>query len=215
LLRVLEEGELYRLGENTPRKVSFRLIAATNRDLRADIAEGKFRVDLYYRLAVTSISIPPLRERKADLAELIDHWLHASVERHGLADAVLDDEAYEQLLNYDWPGNVRELRNVIEGAVLIARDGIIAVDDLPPEIRAAACADSRGVASSGGHSLPLPRVPSLEMAEAEAIRLAIQQSDGNLTQVAIQLGIAKSTLYQKIKKYGLTQDLGATRHIDR
>jgi len=215
LLRVLEEGELCRLGENAPRKVSFRLIAATNRDLRADIAEGKFRVDLYYRLAVTSISIPPLRERKADLAELIDHWLHASVERHGLADAVLDDEAYEQLLNYDWPGNVRELRNVIEGAVLIARDGIIAVDDLPPEIRDAACADSRGVASSDGHSLPLPRVPSLEMAEAEAIRLAIQQSDGNLTQVAIQLGIAKSTLYQKIKKYGLSQDLGATRHIDR
>jgi transcriptional regulator of acetoin/glycerol metabolism len=214
LLRVLEEGELYRLGENTPRKVSFRLIAATNRDLRADIAEGKFRVDLYYRLAVTNISIPPLRERKADLAELIDHWLQASVERYGLADTVFDDDAHEHLLSYDWPGNVRELRNVIEGAVLIARDGIIAVDDLPPEIRAAGGADSRAVASFGGHSLPLPRVASLEMAEAEAIRLAIQQSRGNLTQVAIQLGIAKSTLYQKIKKYGLSQDLGATRRID-
>jgi transcriptional regulator with PAS, ATPase and Fis domain len=214
LLRVLEEGELYRLGENTSRKVSFRLIAATNRDLRADIAEGKFRVDLYYRLAVTIISIPPLRERKADLANLIDHWLRASVERYGLARADLDEAARERLLNYDWPGNVRELRNAIEGAVLIARDGIIAVDDLPAEIRAAGCADARGVASSGSHSLPFPRGASLEMAEVEAIRLAIQHCDGNLTQVAIQLGIAKSTLYQKIKKYGLTQDLGATRHID-
>jgi transcriptional regulator of acetoin/glycerol metabolism len=215
LLRVLEEGELYRLGENTPRKVSFRLIAATNRDLRADIAEGKFREDLYYRLAVTNISIPPLRDRKADLADLIAHWLHASVERHGLAHTVLDDEAHEHLLNYDWPGNVRELRNAIEGAVLIARDGIIGVDDLPPEIRAAACADSRSVASSSGDPVPLQKIPSLEMAEAETIRLAIQQSNGNLTHVAIQLGIAKSTLYQKIKKYGLTQDLGATRQIDR
>ena len=215
LLRVLEEGELYRLGENTPRKVNFRLIAATNRDLRGDIAEGKFRVDLYYRLAVTNISIPPLRERKADLAHLIDHWLNTSVERYGLAGAVFDDEAYEHLLNYDWPGNVREMRNAIEGAVLTARDGIIAMDDLPPEIRAAACADSPGIAPRAGHSLPLQKVSSLEIAEAEAIRLAIQQYHGNLTRVAIQLGIAKSTLYQKIKKYGLNRDPGATRHTGR
>jgi transcriptional regulator of acetoin/glycerol metabolism len=89
------------------------------------------------------------------------------------------------------------------------------VDDLPPEIRVAACADSRSVASSSGDPVPLQKIPSLEMAEAETIRLAIQQSNGNLTHVAIQLGIAKSTLYQKIKKYGLTQDLGATRQIDR
>jgi transcriptional regulator of acetoin/glycerol metabolism len=214
LLRVLEEGELYRLGENTPRKVSCRLIAATHRDLRADIADGKFRMDLYYRLAVTSISIPPLRERKADLADLIDHLLHTSLERYGLANAVIDDEAHECLLNYDWPGNVREMRNAIEGAVLMARDGIIAMDDLPPEIRAAAPADSQRTAPPAGHSLPLQKIPSLEMAEAESIRLAIQQAQGNLTHVAFQLGIAKSTLYQKIKKYGLTQDLGATRHPD-
>ena len=145
LLRVLKEGELYRLGENTPRKVNFRLIAATHRDLRADIADGKFRMDLYYRIAVTSISIPPVRERKADLAELIDHWLHISLERYGLANAVFDDEAHECPVNYDWPGNVRELRNAIEGAVLMARDGIIAIDDLPPEIGAAASADSERI----------------------------------------------------------------------
>jgi sigma-54 dependent transcriptional regulator, acetoin dehydrogenase operon transcriptional activator AcoR len=215
LLRVLEEGELYRLGENTPRKVNFRLIAATHRDLRADIADEKFRMDLYYRLAVTSISIPPLRERKADLADLIDHWLHTSLERYGLANAVIDDEAHECLLNYDWPGNVREMRNAIEGAVLMARDGIIAMDDLPPEIRAAASAGPQRTAPPAGHSLPLQKIPSLEMAEAESIRLAIQQAQGNLTHVAFQLGIAKSTLYQKIKKYGLAQDLGATRHTDR
>lgn len=90
LLRVLEERELYRLGGNTPRKVSFRLIAATHRDLCADIAGGKFRMDLYYRLAVTSISIPPLRKRRADLADLIGHWWHAAVERHGLSNTVFE-----------------------------------------------------------------------------------------------------------------------------
>ncbi len=215
LLRVLEEGELYRLGENTPRKVGFRLIAATHCDLRAGIAEGKFRMDLYYRLAVTFISIPPLRQRKDDLPVLIDHWLRASLERYGLASAVFDDEAHACLVNYDWPGNVRELRNVIEGAALMSRDGIIARDDLPPEIRTPAYVAAQGAAPLADRSVPFQKVASLEMAEAEAIRSAIQHNQGNLTQVASQLGIAKSTLYQKIKKYGLTHDLGATRRTDR
>jgi transcriptional regulator of acetoin/glycerol metabolism len=216
LLRVLEEGELYRVGENTARKVSFRLIAATHRDLRADVADGKFRMDLYFRLAVTNVSIPPLRERQADLPDLIEYWLGVSRERYGVANAVFDDAAYQCLLNYAWPGNIRELRNAIEGAVLMAPDGIITVDALPPEIGvSAASAGVPDAASSGLSALARQKVRSLEMAEAESIRLAIRQSQGNLTQVAAQLGIAKSTLYQKIRKYALMQDLGATRQTAR
>ena len=217
LLRVLEEGELYRLGENVPRKVSFRLIAATHRDLRADVADGKFRMDLYYRLAVTNISIPPLRERKTDLPEMIAHWLSVSRERYGVTDAVFDDVAYECLLNYAWPGNVREMRNAIEGAVLMAHDGIMTVAELPPEIGASAVSAGgvRDTASSGLSALARQKVRSLEMAEAESIRFAIQQSQGNLTQAAAQLGIAKSTLYQKIRKYALAHDLGVTRRVSR
>ncbi|MGF6598408.1 transcriptional regulator of acetoin/glycerol metabolism [Paraburkholderia sp. GAS448] len=213
LLRVLEEGELYRLGENHPRKVSFRLIAATHRDLRAEVAEGRFRIDLYYRLAVTLVAIPSLRERKDDLPDLIDHWLRALCERYGLGGIVFDNEAYDRLLNYPWPGNVRELRNAIEGALLTARDGIITVNDLPPEIGAPTAAGSPGAvqAACDPPSPSIQRVRSLEMAEAESIRFAIQQCQGNLTQVAAQLGIAKSTLYEKVKKYQLTHELGTRR----
>jgi DNA-binding NtrC family response regulator len=217
LLRVLEEGEIYRLGENAPRKISLRLIAATHRDLRADVADGNFRMDLYYRLAVTNISIPPLRERKTDLPQLIEHWLSVSRERDGVRHAVFDDVAYECLLNYTGPGYVREMRNAIEGAVLMARDKIITVAELPPEIGASAVSPGgvRDTSSSGLSALARQKVRSLEMAEAESIRFAIQQSQGNLTQTAAQLGIAKSTLYQKIRKYALARDLGITRHVSR
>jgi transcriptional regulator of acetoin/glycerol metabolism len=216
LLRVLEEGEIYRLGENAARKVDFRLVAATHRDLRADVADGKFRMDLYYRLAVTNIAIPPLRERKDDLPRLLEHWLRVLRERYGAADAVFDDAAYHCLLNYAWPGNVRELRNAIEGAVLMAQGGVITVNELPPEVSAcAAPAAARQAASSPGSELPRQKVRSLEMAEAESIRMAIQQSAGNLTQAAAQLGIAKSTLYLKIRKYALARDPEVTRRIIR
>ena len=227
LLRVLEEGEIYRLGENSPRKVNFRLVAATHRDLRQDVADGKFRMDLYYRLAVTKVSIPPLRERGEDLHDLIKHWLRISCERCA-ADARFDEVAYQCLLSYTWPGNVRELRNAIEGAVLMAQEGLITAAELPTEIGgAAACATSHDVQSptTPAHARDVccsettaharQAIRSLEMAEAESIRDAIQQSRGNLTQVAIQLGIAKSTLYQKIKKYSLEGDLGATRETTR
>lgn len=208
LLRVLEEGEIYRLGENTARKVDFRLVAATNHNLRADVTDGRFRMDLYYRLAVTNVSIPPLRERKDDLEALIEHWLRIFRERYGVVDAVFDDAAHARLLNYAWPGNVRELRNAIECAVLMARDGAITVNELPPEVRANA--SFMGVlpasSSAGAELARQEEVRSLEMVEAEAIKTAIQQSEGNLTLAAAQLGIAKSTLYLKMSKYALTRD---------
>ncbi|HJV83222.1 sigma-54-dependent Fis family transcriptional regulator [Noviherbaspirillum sp.] len=209
LLRVLEEGEIYRLGENTPRKVSFRLVAATHRNLKDDVAQGKFRMDLFYRIAVTNVLIPPLRERKADLPALISYWLSHLCERYGLPAASFDDEAFARLAQYDWPGNVRELRNVIESSLLMTQGSVISSDNLPPEIGSAVqalpAASIAGTAPAGGKAC------SLEAAEAESIRGALTFSGGNLTRAAAQLGIAKSTLYQKIRKYGLDGAVSETR----
>jgi transcriptional regulator of acetoin/glycerol metabolism len=210
LLRVLEENEIYRLGENTPRKVSFRLIAATHRNLKEEITAGKFRMDLYYRIAVTSISIPSLRERKEDLPALIAHWLAHLCERYGLPPISFDDEAYARLLNYDWPGNVRELRNTIEGSLLLAESGVITADKLPAEIGATVSARRHAGAqeqdATGGDT-----IGSLEMAETESIRKALTYNAGNLTKAASHLGIAKSTLYQKIRKYNLLGQVSEVR----
>jgi transcriptional regulator of acetoin/glycerol metabolism len=140
---------------------------------------------------------------------MIEHWLSVSRERYGVTHAVFDDVAYRCLLNYTWPGNVREMRNVIEGAVLMARDGTITVAELPPEIGVCAAA------SPELSALASQKIRSLEMAEAESIRFAIQQCQGNLTEAAAQLGIAKSTLYQKIRKYALVRDLGVSRRVSR
>lgn len=210
LLRVLEEGELYRLGENSPRKADFRLIAATHRNLRDEIAEGRFRMDLFYRIAVTTVSIPPLRDRKDDLPGLIAHWLTHLCERYGLPATSFDDEAYACLLTYDWPGNVRELRNAIEGSLLMAKDCVITTDKLPSEI-AIGSIMSRGGAEHEATPPFSAKIYSLEKTESESIREALAYNGGNLTKTALQLGIAKSTLYQKIRKYGLLQAVSETR----
>jgi len=205
LLRVLEEGELYRLGENTPRKVTFRLVAATHRNLRDEIAAGRFRMDLFYRIAVTTVQIPPLRERREDLPALVGYWMESLCTRYGLPVASFDEEACAMLAAYGWPGNVRELRNVVEGALLMADGNVIGADKLPPEISLAGAPMPQAAAEPG--AVPV----SLEMAEAESIRLALATSAGNLTQAASRLGIAKSTLYQKIRKYGLLQAVNENR----
>src|SRR5262249_2793343 len=133
LLRVLEQGEIYRLGENTPKRVSFRLIAATHRELRKEIADGRFRMDLYYRIAVTTLRIPPLRERKADIERLAQHFLARFRAAQGLEPGTLDDDVLQALQAYAWPGNVRELRNLIEGALLMSDGPRITRDALPRE----------------------------------------------------------------------------------
>lgn len=208
LLRVLEEGEIYRLGENTPRKVNIRLIAATHRNLREEVAQGKFRMDLFYRIAVTNICIPPLRERREDIPALVAEWLARLCERYDMAPRGFDEEALACMTGYDWPGNIRELRNAVESALLMAQGSVIAPDNLPPEIRA----------RHRPPALPAARLPeaavksgTLEAAEAESIRHALAHSAGNLTRAAAHLGIAKSTLYEKIRKYGLSCAVSATR----
>ncbi len=200
-LRVLEEGEVYRLGENKPRKVNFRLIAATNRDLRKEIQAGRFRMDLFYRVAVTSINIPSLRERAADIPLLGDYYLQRLSLQHGLEPRVLSPGAIELLRQYGWPGNIREFRNVMESMLLTARGRVLTEADLPSDL----------VMTLAGHGAAAPEVQGdergdltcLENAERDAILRAIKGCRGNMTAVARELGIAKSTVYVKLKRFGL------------
>ncbi|WP_260432333.1 sigma-54-dependent Fis family transcriptional regulator [Burkholderia sp. Bp9140] len=210
LLRVLEENEIYRLGENTPRKVNFRLVAATHRDLKEAIAGGTFRMDLFYRIAVTTISIPSLRERSEDLPALIAYWLERLCNSYGMPASSFDDHAYGLLLNYAWPGNVRELRNAIEGSLLLAGGSVITADELPAEIRAAGAIANR-VGEPVARAAQLSPEESLKMAEAETIRRALDRNAGNLTRTANQLRIAKSTLYEKIRRYDLNAEVSDVR----
>jgi transcriptional regulator of acetoin/glycerol metabolism len=203
LLRVLEQGEIYRLGENTPRRVDFRLIAATHRDLRKEIADGRFRMDLYYRIAVTSLRIPPLRERKGDIALLARHFLERFRREQGLEPGTIDEDVITMLASYAWPGNVRELRNLIEGAVLLSEGSALTRDALPREFLDGldTRTDTAGPVLSG-----LSGACSMAEGEEAMIRRAISASGGNLALAARQLRIAKSTLYVKMQRYGLSRD---------
>lgn len=198
LLRVLEESEIYRIGENTPRKVRFRLVAATHRDLHGEIQAGRFRMDLYYRIAVTSLRIPALRERRGDIRLLCRHFLGRLHHGGELDVADVDPAALAALEAYDWPGNVRELRNVIESSALQCGGGMLTRELLPPEVLA-------------GPRLPEPaagevrQVTSIAQGEEALIRQAIEACGGNLSQAARHLCIAKSTLYAKMQRYGLSR----------
>lgn len=199
LLRVLQENEIYRLGENIPRQVNFRLLAATNRDLRDEAAQGIFRMDLFYRLSVMSISLPALRERPQDIAPLAQALMRNAARAYELPEKPLSAGFIAALCDYSWPGNIRELRNAVEAALLMSGGNTIVVDDLPQEYRPDAGMAARqpdGQDTAGDSGL-------LESAEKKAIIAAIAAEDGNLTRTARALGIAKSTLYLKMKKFGI------------
>ncbi|HEY6003439.1 MAG TPA: sigma 54-interacting transcriptional regulator, partial [Anaeromyxobacter sp.] len=207
LLRALEQGEIYRVGETQPRKVQFRLISATNRELRDEVAAGRFRMDLYYRVAVTSVRIPALRDRPQDIEPLAEHYLRLFAEQRRAGPQALSPEARAALRAYRWPGNVRELRNVMESIGLVTMDEVVAWSDLPEEIRATGAPPPEGRAeplSAAGHG-------DLRGAEAEAIRTAVRGEAGNLTRAARRLGIAKSTLYAKIRALGLSDEVLSVR----
>ncbi|HET7825201.1 MAG TPA: sigma 54-interacting transcriptional regulator, partial [Anaeromyxobacter sp.] len=207
LLRALEQGEIYRIGETQPRKVQFRLVSATNRELRDEVAAGRFRMDLYYRVAVTSVRIPPLRDRPQDIEPLAEHYLRSFAEQRRTGPNDLTPEARAALRTYRWPGNVRELRNVMESIGLVTMDAAVAWADLPEEIRGA------GSPRSAEHheERVASRPGGLRDAEAEAIRAAVRGEDGNLTAAARKLGIAKSTLYAKIRALGLSDEVLSVR----
>jgi DNA-binding NtrC family response regulator len=193
LLRTLQEREIRRVGENKSRRVDVRVVAATNRDLAHGVAGGAFRQDLYYRLKVVELHVPPLRERRDDVLPLARVLLADAAVRMNRKIAGLAPAAADQLLRYEWPGNVRELENAMERAVALARGSRVELDDLPEEIRQAF---PKPVATKG-------TVRPLEEIEKEYILAALELNQGNQTRTATQLRIGSATLYRKLKSYGL------------
>lgn len=201
LLRVLQEREVRRVGENRTRRVDVRVLAATNRELTVGVEAGTFRQDLYYRLKVIELRLPPLRERRDDILPLARVLLAESALRMkrkvtGLAPAVAD-----QLSRYAWPGNVRELENAMERAVALAQTSRVELEDLPEEIRQA---PPTAVALPAGTVLPLEQI------EKQYIIATLERNGGNQTRTAEQLEIGSATLYRKLKSYGLIAGRGAT-----
>ena len=205
LLRVLDSGEVYRIGETKPRKANFRLLSATNRDLRKEIQAGTFRMDLFYRLAVVSITLPALRDRKGDLPLLADHFIKQLATRHGVPPRHLTPGLLKLLSQYDWPGNIREFRNVMESMLLVSQGAMLTEADAPADLWATQTAQMNGV-TVGIEAVPGQRpsdLSPLELVERQTILRAVKVCRGNLTAVARDLGIAKSTVYVKLKRFGL------------
>ena len=199
LLRALESGEIVRVGTNEPVKVNVRLISATNRDLAEAISSGQFRQDLFHRLKVVSVKLPPLRSRKEDIPLLIDYFLKEFAATHEKPVPSVTPAVRKALAAYSWPGNVRELRNVIESMVVIDCDGVLDVDDLTDDIQAAAVESVDGGLSGGTHLVG----NSLEAIEKFYILETLKQTEGNRQEAASILGIGERTLYRKIKEYGI------------
>jgi transcriptional regulator with GAF, ATPase, and Fis domain len=218
LLRVLQEKTFERVGSSEPVQVDVRIIAATHQDLEALMREGRFRQDLFYRLNVFPITLPPLRERAEDIPELAQHFLHVSAGRAGKEVSGLDDEALACLKAFSWPGNIRQLENVIERAVVVAEGEVITLAELPQELVEEAefegiplASSQPGFAVSPSRSLPLPDLAEAvrkergqrEAREREQLVRALAGAGGNKAEAARALGMARSTLVSKLKRLGL------------
>jgi two-component system NtrC family response regulator len=200
LLRVLQQGEISRIGATETTRVNVRVLAATHRNLQAMIEDDAFREDLYYRLAVVPLFLPPLRERKEDIPELVEYLFQKATERHGISGVRLTESIVPYLVAYRWPGNVRELENVLERLLVLSSHKSIGEDDLPEEIR-------RVQPDVSSFRLDLPDEGiSLESVERELILRALERFKGNQTHAAKYLDISRRTLIYRMEKYGLTQD---------
>jgi transcriptional regulator with PAS, ATPase and Fis domain len=190
LLRVLQERKFERVGGEDTLKVDVRVVAATNRNLNQEMMEGRFREDLYYRLNVIPITVPPLRERKDDVPLLAKHFLEVYSNANSKHIRDFSEEVMQIFLDYDWPGNVRELQNVVEHAVILAKGGVITEIDLPHNLKEA-----------------FPRneldISSLKDTERNLILKVLSETKGNKYQAAKKLRITRSTLYGKLKKHGI------------
>ncbi|MHC5006172.1 MAG: sigma-54-dependent transcriptional regulator [Planctomycetota bacterium] len=195
LLRVLETGEVVRLGSNDTRKTVVRFVSATNQDLRALVAEGRFREDLYFRIRGAEIPVPPLRERREDIPLLVNHALGRYATSLGKPIPTVSQPAMMRLVAYNWPGNVRELLNVVQKMVVVVDGDTIGARDVPEEIHVADTEDALGVGSLAG--------VGLDRLEKEAIRQTLAMTGGNREQTAQLLGIGERTLYRKLREYGL------------
>jgi DNA-binding NtrC family response regulator len=178
-------------------KVDVRVIAATHRDLSAMVEDETFREDLYYRLAVVVLRIPPLRERREDIPEMIDTLFQRAKERHGLLDVRMASAVHQRLIAYAWPGNVRQLENVLERLLVLSSSDLITAEDLPEDL----------IASATSATTLWPNLPdegiSLEAVERDLIRRALERFDGNQTQAARYLDISRRTLIYRMEKHGL------------
>jgi DNA-binding NtrC family response regulator len=198
LLRVLQEGEFQRVGGTVPIRVNVRVLSATNQDLEELVRKGRFRPDLYYRLKVFPIRVPPLRERAGDIPLLVSHFLEQCNQRMHRRVSGVNPQATALLMAYGWPGNVRELENAVQRMMVVAKGEVLEVQDLPAEIRGEAAGpkesarDLKGIARG-----------SAEIVEKEAIQHALAGTGGNVTRAARSLGISRATLQKKMKVYGL------------
>jgi DNA-binding NtrC family response regulator len=191
LLRVLQERRFFRVGGTTEIQVDLRVIAATHRDLEAEVREGRFRDDLFYRLNVINIRIPPLRERREDVPLLAQEFLDRLSHEVGREVSGISDEALGMLMDHDWPGNARELENVVERALVTCKSGVLAAEDF--------AFLKRPAAFPGG--LGLPAGLTLQEIEKQYITATLQRTQGNIKAAADALGIDRSTLYEKIRRY--------------
>ena len=227
LLRVLQESEFERVGGIKTLKVDVRLVTATNRDLLKEVQAGNFREDLYYRLNVVPIHLPPLRERTSDIPLLVEHFVVKFNERLRKQVTTVDDDALAALMAYPWPGNIRELENVLERTILFSEGAIIRARDLPNELGGTPVAASAPIAvAPGSASGPIPASGSspgvpierqldgslkelvrqeTERLEREIIVRALEETSGNVTQAAKKLKISRKSLQTKMKDFGLRE----------
>ena len=200
LLRILQEREFERIGGHQTIKVDIRIIAATNRDLQAMVKEGTFREDLFYRLNVIHLILPPLRDRREDISLLANHFLQkfSSENQRDIID--IDPMAMSLLTAWSWPGNIRELSNVIERAVVMNSGPIIFSEDLPPQIRQPVCnAGEAKTAPVGERNLK----EEIKRVEKRIIMEVLEQQEGNRTRTALMLGISRRALMYKLQEYGI------------
>jgi two-component system nitrogen regulation response regulator NtrX len=219
LLRAIETGEVERVGGTKTSTVDVRLVSATHKDLAAQVRAGAFREDLYFRLNVLPLHVPPLRERREDIAVLAQHFLHAFAQAEGLADKELTSDAAALLENYSWPGNVRELRNLMERTVILVpgplvhasdiADWLVPVTRTPTAGGAAAPGDGGDGREDGDDDLPAEAGTlreELERREADAILKVLEGARWNVTQAAAQLGVDRTNLHRKMRKYGIRRN---------
>jgi DNA-binding NtrC family response regulator len=215
LLRLLESNEFRRVGDNALRLVDIRVIAATHRDLLAEAAAGRFRRDLYYRLNVVQIELPPLRERREDVGLLASYFLERAARRNARGPMRFASEAEALLERYDWPGNVRELENAVEHAAAVGEGAVVRPVDLPAAVRAPRLL-TRGAPAPAGAAAPADAAAepgdrpgwSLSRVEEEHIRLVLARHRGNATTAARQLGISRTTLWRKLRQYRIPRTTG-------
>ena len=194
LLRVLEDGQVTRIGSNDPIQVDVRLLSATHRDLRAYISEGLFREDLFYRLNVVTVEVPALRERSVDIPLLVNHFLNEYARIHQKPIEGISKETLRVLTRYPWPGNVRELKNAVENMVVTTFNPVLELEDIPGHIHEVETRPGDGLATVG---------TSLREMEKELIRQTLDAVNGNRKEAAALLGIGERTLYRKITEYEL------------